>query len=107
MIRFINEHRDQFEIDAICPVLRVTECGFVTSRIHRAANNKPASALALRDGLLREDLKRIHAANYSICGARKMHQALRRAEWGIGRDQVAWLIKTAGLGEVVLITSRL
>ena len=31
MIRFIDEHRDQFGVEAICRTLRATECGFITS----------------------------------------------------------------------------
>lgn len=46
---------------------------------------------------LLEELKRIHAENYCIYHVRKMHQAMRRAGWEIGRDQVARLMKTAGL----------
>ncbi|MGW9717902.1 hypothetical protein ACUXMM_002471 [Micrococcus aloeverae] len=31
MIAFIDEHRDQFGVEAICRTLRATECGFITS----------------------------------------------------------------------------
>ena len=97
MIRFIDEHRDQFGVEAICRVLSATECGFITSRGYRAAKTRPASARALRDVLLLEELKRIHAENYSVYGVRKMHHAMRRAGWEIGRDQVARLMREAGL----------
>ena len=97
MIRFIDEHRDQFGVEAICRVLNTTECGFITSRGYRAAKTRPASARALRDVLLLEELKRIHAENYSVYGVRKMHHAMRRARWEIGRDQVARLMREAGL----------
>ena len=97
MIRFIDEHRDQFGVEAICRTLRATECGFITSRGYRAAKTRPASARALRDVLLLEELKRIHAENYSVYGVRKMHHAMRRAGWEIGRDQVARLMREAGL----------
>lgn len=97
MIRFIDEHRDQFGVEAICRVLSATECGFITSRGYRAAKTRPASARALRDVLLLEELIRIHAENYSVYGARKMHHAMARAGWAVGRDQVTRLMKTAGL----------
>ena len=35
MIAFIDEHRDQFGVEAICRTLRATECGFITSRAYR------------------------------------------------------------------------
>lgn len=31
MIRFIDEHRDQFGAEAVCRTLGATECGFITS----------------------------------------------------------------------------
>lgn len=97
MIRFIDEHRDQFGVEAICRTLRATECGFITSRGYRAAKTRPASARALRDVLLLEEVKRIHAENYSVYGIRKMHHAMVRAGWQVGRDQVARLMREAGL----------
>ena len=49
MIRFIDEHRDRFGVEAICRTLRATTCGFITSRAYRAAKTRPASVRALRD----------------------------------------------------------
>ena len=89
MIVFIDEHRDRFGVEAICCTLRATECGFITSRGYRAAKQRSSSARALRDEILIEEIRRVHAVNYSVCGVRKMHQAMRRAGWEIGRDQVA------------------
>ncbi len=97
MIRFIDEHREQFGVGAVCGTLRATECGFITSRGYRAAKTRPASARALRDVLLLEEVKRIHAENYSVYGIRKMHHAMVRAGWQVGRDQVARLMREAGL----------
>ncbi len=97
MIAFIDEHRDQFGVEAICRVLSATECGFITSRGYRAAKTRPASARTLRDEVLLPELRRIHAENYSVYGARKMHHAMRRAGWDVGRDQIARLMRGAGL----------
>ena len=97
MIAFIDEHRDQFGVEAICRTLRATECGFITSRGYRAAKTRPRSSRTLRDEILVEELRRIHAENYSVYGVRKMHHAMARAGWEIGRDQVARLMKLAGV----------
>mgnify|MGYP002758230001 CR=1 FL=1 len=97
MIRFIDEHRDRFGAEAICRTLGATARGFITSRGYRAAKRRPASERALRDELLIEELERIHAENYSVYGVRKMHQAMARAGWQIGRDQTARLMRAAGL----------
>ena len=97
MIRFIDEHRDRFGVEAICRVLSATECGFITSRGYRAARTRASSARALRDEILVAKLRRVHAENYSVHGVRKMHHAVRRAGWDLGRDQVARLMRAAGL----------
>ena len=97
MIAFIDEHRDQFGVEAICRTLRATECGFITSRGYRAAKTRPRSSRTLRDEILVEELRRIHAENYSVYGVRKMHHAMVRAGWQVGRDQVARLMRAAGL----------
>lgn len=97
MTRVVDEHRDQFGVEAICRTLGATECGFMTSRGYRAAKTRPPSARALRDVLLLEEVKQIHAENYSVYGVRKLHHAMRRAGWEVGRDQVARLMRTAGL----------
>lgn len=76
MIRFVDEHRDQFGVEAICRTLGATGCGFMTSRGYRAAKTRPASARALRDDLLLEEIRRVHAQNYSVYGVRKMHHAM-------------------------------
>jgi putative transposase len=97
MIAFIDRHRDRFGVEAICRILGATERGFLTSRGYRAAKRRPASARAVRDEVLLEEIRRIHVENYGVYGYRKMHHAMRRAGWDIGRDQTARLMKAAGL----------
>lgn len=68
MIAFINMHRAQFGVEAICRTLRVTECGFITSRGYRAAKTRPPSDWAVEDELLVPQVQRIHAENYGVYG---------------------------------------
>jgi len=42
-------------------------------------------------------VKEVHRENYSVYGVRKMWHALRRKGEVVGRDQVARLMRTAGL----------
>ena len=97
MIAFIDMHREKFGVEAICRILGATVCGFITSRGYRAAKSRPASARSVRDEMLVEEVRRIHQANYSVYGVRKMWHAMRRAGWDIGRDQVARLMRITGL----------
>ena len=66
MIAFIDRHRDRFGVEAICRTLSATERGFITSRGYRAAKTRPASARAVRDEVLTDELRRLHAENYGV-----------------------------------------
>lgn len=92
MIRFIDEHRDQFGVEAICRTLRAAVRGSITSRGYRAAKTRVPSARRLRVDLLKPEVARLHAENYGVYGVRKMHALLRRSGWDIGRDQSARLM---------------
>lgn len=97
MIRFIDEHRDQFGVEFLCRVLRDAVPGFVTSRGYRAAKTRVPSPRQLKDELLVPEISRLHAENYGVYGVRKMHVLLRREGWDVGRDQTARLMKLAGI----------
>lgn len=101
MIAFIDLYRDQFGVELICRTLAAAEGGFITSRGYRAAKRRPASDRALRGQALIPEVKRIHAQNYGVDGARKMWHAMRREGWDIGRDQCARLMRAACLHGVV------
>ena len=64
---------------------------------YRAAKRRPPSDRAVEDELLVPEVRRIHAENYGVYGVRKMHQAVVRAGWEIGRDHVGRLMKLAGV----------
>ena len=98
MIAFIDMYRDRFSVEFICRVMR-EHCveGFLSSRGYYAAKKRPPSARWVRDEILIEEIKEIHAANYGVYGVRKMHKAMRRAGWDIGRDQTARLMRLAGV----------
>lgn len=81
MIRFIDEHRDQFGVELICRVLRPAVRGFITSRGYRAAKTRPPSPRQLKDDLLVPEVARLHAENYGVYGRRKMHALIRRQGW--------------------------
>jgi len=62
-----------------------------------AAIKRPPSARALSDERLVPLVRQVHAANYSCYGVRKMWHALNRLQHALGRDQVARLMKMAGV----------
>lgn len=97
MIRYVDQYRASFGVEAICRALGATGCGFITSRGYRAAKTRPVSARQVRDELLVGEIERLHVENFSVYGVRKMHAAMRRAGWQVGRDQVARLMRIAGV----------
>ena len=101
MIRYVDAYRDRFGVESICRVLRATESGFITSRGYRAAKSRPRSSRAIRDEQLGVEVRRIHGENYSAYGVRRMHHAMVNAGWAVGRDQVARLMRDAGLSGAI------
>ena len=66
-----------------------------------AAKARPRSARQLRDEQLLADIRRIHAANYGVYGARKVWHELRREGIEVARCTVERLMRQAGLCGVV------
>lgn len=101
MTAYIDMFKDRFGVESICRVLGATGRGFITSRGYRAAKTRPASQRAQRDAALVPVVKELHRANYGVYGVRKMWHAMARAGWNVGRDQVARLMRLAGISGVV------
>jgi transposase InsO family protein len=97
MIAYIDSHRDQFGVELICRVLRAAIPGFLTSRGYRAARTRPPSDREIRDEQLIADLVTVHRENFSVYGVKKMHQAMKRRGWHLGREQTRRLMRQAGL----------
>jgi putative transposase len=96
-VAFIDAHRDdvveggQLGVELICRVLQVAPSTYY------AAKNRVPSARACRDGELIPQLVALWEANYRVYGARKLWKAAGRAGLDIGRDQVARLMRAAGI----------
>jgi len=61
------------------------------------AKSRPLSARALRDAVLSPVLVALWVHNYSVYGRRKLTKAAQRAGHDVGRDQVARLMRQAGI----------
>jgi putative transposase len=58
---------------------------------------RPPSARARRDSVLEPALRQLWDDNYRVYGARKLWKCARRAGHDVGRDQVARLMRAAGI----------
>ena len=78
-------------VEPICEPLQVAPSTYY------AAKDRPLSARAQRDGVLGPQLEALWEKNYSVYGRRKLTKAARRAGLEVGRDQVARLMRVAGI----------
>ena len=95
MTRYIDAHRARFGVEPICKVLQVAPSTYY------AARSRPPSTRALRDAELKVEIERVHKANFSVYGARKIWRQLGREGVVVGRDRVARLMGELGIAGVV------
>lgn len=88
---FIDDNGDELGVEPICRVLQVAPSTYY------AAKSRPLSARAIRDAVMLPILVALWQANYRVYGARKLWKTARRAGHDIGRDQVARLMRHAGI----------
>jgi putative transposase len=69
----------------------------VAPSTYYAAKARPVSARAVRDAVMIPALVALWTANYRVYGAHKLWKAALRAGHDIGRDQVARLMRAAGI----------
>ena len=91
MVDFIDTHRGAFGVEPICAELPIAPSTYYD------AKSRPLSARARRHAAMTAVLVGLWEANYRVYGARKLWKAARRAGWEIGRDQVAALMRAAGI----------
>ena len=91
MVNFIDENREVFGVEPICAELPIAPSTYY------AAKGRPPSKRARRDAELAPRLVALWRANYSVYGAHKLWRAARRAGIDVGRDQVARLMRLAGI----------
>ena len=93
---FIEANRAEFGVEPICTVL--SSAGLqVAPSTYYAARSRPPSARAVRDLVLITALVALWTDNYHVYDARKLWKTARRAGYDVGRDQVARLMRIAGI----------
>jgi putative transposase len=96
IVAYIDVCKHQFGVEPICRVLRDHDL-LIAPSTYYAAKVRPPSARKRSDERLLEVVKRVHRENFSVYGVRKVWHALRREGHVIGRDQVARLMRIAGV----------
>jgi putative transposase len=89
MVAFIDQQRDEFDVESICRVLPIASSTYYAAKKRELA----PSARAVRDAAMMQILMVLWVANRKVYGAHKLWKAARRAGHDIGRDQVARLMR--------------
>ena len=93
MASFIDANRQELGVEPICDVLQVAPSTYYA---HKRREEQP-SARTRRDAVLVPILVALWIANRKVYGAHKLWKAARRAGHDVGRDQVARLMRIAGI----------
>ncbi|WP_155726947.1 IS3 family transposase [Mycobacterium avium] len=96
IVDFIDDNRGEFGVEPICTVLRSAGLQVALSTYYDTKARVP-SARALRDAVLGPALCQLWKDNYCVYGARKLWKTARRDGHDVGRDQVARLMRAAGI----------
>jgi putative transposase len=103
-VKFIAAHADQqvggrrWGVEPICRVLTEHGCPIAPSTYYaaRAAGQRPAKR-ALRDEQLKDEISRVHGANFGVYGARTVWLQLNREGIPVARCTVERLMRELGL----------
>jgi transposase InsO family protein len=96
MVRFINDHRDQYGIEPMCAVVPIAPSTYFHQQ-RQARDPARRSARAQRDDVLRVAIQRVWDANFQVYGPRKVWRELRREGLAVARCTVARLMRAMGL----------
>jgi putative transposase len=93
---YIYQFRERFGVEPICAVLSEHGMKIAPGTYYRWLAC-PVSDAALTEAYLVNEIVDLYRANRSVYGVRKMWHAARRAGLAVGREQVARLMRIAGL----------
>jgi putative transposase len=91
MIAYIDQHRDRYGVEPICQLLPIAPSTYYQHRRRRP------SARAVRDAALKVEIRRVHADNFGVYGARKIWRQLGREGIAVARCTVERLMGELGL----------
>jgi len=99
IVDYIDSQRERFGVEPVCAVL--AEAGIsIAPSTYYARSKTPLTDVELHEAYMANQLRSLWQNNWGVYGARKLWHAARRAGHDIGRDQVARLMKIAGISGV-------
>ena len=95
-MEFIDSQKDQHGVQPVLQALEGTPAEIAPSTYY-ATKTRPVSARSRRDAELTTMIKKIHAENYGVYGARKIWHELQRRGVRVARCTVERLMREIGL----------
>lgn len=92
MVAFIDQERVTYGVEPICAVLPIAPSTYYRQKA-LAADPERRSARAKREERLRPEIRRVHATNHDVYGAKKVWKQLNREAVPVARCTVARLMK--------------
>src|SRR5688500_13433092 len=96
MVRFIDDHRDEYGIESICAVVPIAPSTYFRQRA-RQGDPTRRPARARRDDELRAAIQRVWDEHQQVYGPRKVWRQLRREGVRVARCTVERLMREMGL----------
>ncbi len=96
MVSFIDAHREEYGVESICEQLPIALSVYYEYKA-RERDPQRLSARARRDAERKCEIKRVHAENLQVYGARKVWKQLRREKLCVARCTVERLMRAQGL----------
>ena len=96
MIAFVDDHRGVHGVEPICKVMLIAPSTY-HAHVARRLDPARASPRARRNLVLMEQIRRVHAANFGVYGARKIWRQLGREGVTVARCTVERLMRRMGL----------
>ena len=96
MIAFIDDHRKAYGVEPICRVLRIAPSTY-HARVAQRADPAKACPRVRQDLVLMAEIRRVHADNFGVYGARKVWRQLGREGITVARCTVERLMRQMGL----------
>jgi transposase InsO family protein len=100
MVSFIDEHRAEYGVESICAQLPIAPSLYYEHKARQADAERLPPRLR-RDRALAPEIRRVHAENFQVYGARKVWRQLGREGQVVARCTVERLMRAQGLRGVV------
>lgn len=96
MVSFIDAHRDAYGVEPICRQLPIAPSQYYAQKARQRSPER-LPARAQRDLALVPEIRRVHAENLSVYGARKVWRQLGRESIDAARCTVERLMRSLGI----------